>query len=270
MNQFEIVNINKIYNKNNYKIIRKSTNHNKCYIFFSSHGIYYPNTNKIFDYNIIKKNRFEWEEIAKDIKIADKLIYVRDIYKSWYHFGINNKISTIDKLVLFLKKETKNFKNIYCIGSSAGGYIATIVGSKFKNSIILNFSGQFNLKLEDFNFKNSKYIKINKLIKSNLFYFYSGQCELDIKQFLQIKKNNKIFVFKFLNKNHGVILPKPVIKELISLDKMNLINLYNRCKNKNINKYFFSLIFLNFIELFYYLLINNFKKFLHFIRVIKP
>jgi hypothetical protein len=103
-----------------------------------------------------------------------------------------------------------------------------------------------------------------------LFYFYSGQCELDIKQFLQIKKNNKIFVFKFLNKNHGVILPKPVIKELISLDKMNLINLYNRCKNKNINKYFFSLIFLNFIELFYYLLINNFKKFLHFIRVIKP
>jgi hypothetical protein len=113
MNQFEIVNINKIYNKNNYKIIRKSTNHNKCYIFFSSNGIYYPNTNKIFDYNIIKKNRFEWEEIAKDIKIADKLIYVRDIYKSWYHFGINNKISTIDKLVLFLKKETKNIKNIY-------------------------------------------------------------------------------------------------------------------------------------------------------------
>ena len=63
-----------------------------CYIFFSSHGLYFPNTLEEFEEKVVKQNRFEWENIAssKEIrKVCGRAIFDRDIYKQYYVSVIN-------------------------------------------------------------------------------------------------------------------------------------------------------------------------------------
>lgn len=70
-----------------------------------------------FKTSLIEKNRYEWTNYH--LSCAEKEIFIRDIYKSWYVTGINVNLDTIDKMVQFLKKETEGLKTIL-IGSSLG------------------------------------------------------------------------------------------------------------------------------------------------------
>lgn len=98
---------------------------NLCYIYFSSHAVYFPETKGNFKDKIVNKNVFEWYK--RRISNVRKSIFVRDIRKQFYCEGINNNLNSIDKLLGFLKKETKNF-DVITVGSSAGGYLAALVG----------------------------------------------------------------------------------------------------------------------------------------------
>ena len=73
---------------------------------------------------------------------------MRDLKKNWYQKGINIKINNINKIVLFLKKETKKFPEIVLIGSSAGGYLASVIGNYIKRAYVINFAGQVDLTYE--------------------------------------------------------------------------------------------------------------------------
>ena len=52
------------YSRNNYKLVDrelpKGVYAKKCYVFFSSHSIYYPNSDEIFEEVIVRDDRFEW------------------------------------------------------------------------------------------------------------------------------------------------------------------------------------------------------------------
>ena len=81
----------KAYQDDNYQCVETGEKSDLCYIFFSSNGLYYPNTKMIFEEQIFLKDRYEWKWVVKNSKIpqiASRIIYVRDIYKCWYSRGI--------------------------------------------------------------------------------------------------------------------------------------------------------------------------------------
>ena len=114
-----------------------------CAVYFCSNDIWFPHTESIFRKRILEKNFFEWYRCRIDR--AYKHIFIRDVYKQWYIKGINGEISSQEKLLDFLKKETHGFK-VVTIGSSAGGYAATLFGGKLAAEQVICFNGQFCLE----------------------------------------------------------------------------------------------------------------------------
>jgi hypothetical protein len=111
--------------KNTYKndpnyLIEYSPTINKkyCIIYFSSHNIYYPNSEIAFEKQLLGKNRYEWYKTR--VQNGYKHLFIRDIQKQWYLGGINSFINTPQKLLSFLKEETIGFQ-VIVLGSSAGG-----------------------------------------------------------------------------------------------------------------------------------------------------
>ncbi len=108
----------KAYNSLNYEIIEtpenpisKDNNPDNlpaCVIYFSSNGWYTRENLESFKEMYFKKNRFEWKKNL--IKTAQKHIFVRDIYQTWYVNGINSTINTQSALIDFLKEQTKGYK----------------------------------------------------------------------------------------------------------------------------------------------------------------
>ena len=98
MNNFELNDTNEIleryYQKGNYKIEINKVKNKRCIIFFSGNGLYYPDTEESFQEIIIKKDRYEWKQVAQSEIIKEHyemMIFVRDIYKSFYVKGINSQ-----------------------------------------------------------------------------------------------------------------------------------------------------------------------------------
>lgn len=115
--------LEKYYRKDNYRIeTNKGVTNKRCIIFFSGNGLYYPNMEHTFRETIVKNDRYEWERVAQAETIKqnyEKVIFVRDIYKSFYVKGINYQYPSIDDLLLFLKGLTKGYSIVTC-GNSAG------------------------------------------------------------------------------------------------------------------------------------------------------
>ncbi|MBS5924671.1 hypothetical protein ACV3RU_06880 [Clostridium perfringens] len=177
--------INKIYQKDNY-VIKSNEKGEKgvCYIFFSSNGLYNANDEKSFEKNIIEKDRYEWINLSSSICV-EKEIYIRDIWLSWYVKGINSKISSIDKLIEWLREETYGFK-VKIIGMSSGAYIGTLIGSILKAELCLSFSGQFSLN------NHNNHVKDNNLLKK---YYNSRGGWYDIYELVGQSKINIVYFF---------------------------------------------------------------------------
>lgn len=128
---FDVVNnpiVLKQLKEKNYLIEDVNVDSDICCIYFSSHGIYYPETENNFIDTIINKDVFEWYKSR--MPNAKRHIFIRDIRKSFYVEGINSELNTIDKLIGFLRVQTNGFK-VVTVGSSAGGYMAYICGGHF-------------------------------------------------------------------------------------------------------------------------------------------
>jgi hypothetical protein len=107
----------------NYYVRDNSSKNKNCIIFFSGNGLYYPNTVETFREVVIENNRFEWENISNSPRLMEhfsRMIFVRDICKTWYVCGINRKVDTIDKLIELLADLTQGYCVTTC-GNSAGG-----------------------------------------------------------------------------------------------------------------------------------------------------
>lgn len=186
----------KVYSGENYLIKdNKQNNVEKiAVLYFSSSGIYFPNTEEMFSKAFVENDKYEFLDSELKIK-ADKEIYIRDIAKQFYITGISQMCPDMDSLFQLLKKETEGFK-VITVGSSAGGYAATLIGYLLNAELIYCFSGYFNLEIVDTEtwfyvekYKNNrsrnKYYKLGNYIKTNktkLVYFYPTRLSDDVKQ----------------------------------------------------------------------------------------
>lgn len=230
--------VNQVYQSQNNYLIELDEKGDKgwCAVYFCSNDIYYPNKEEIFRKRIIEKNFFEWYHSR--INKAFKHIFIRDIFKQWYLAGINKNIDTPEKLFDFLKKETEGYK-IITIGSSAGGYAATLYGSLLKAEYVLAFNARFEIfsvlkrstevvnplafRLKE---KRINVFDLNRFINNSTkyFYFFSKKSPLDIIQKNHIKKSDNIYTITFNTKHHGipflkVALPKVINSNISQLEK---------------------------------------------------
>lgn len=214
-----------------------------CAIYFCSNDIYYPNTEDIFRKRIVEKNFFEWYHSR--INRASKHIFIRDIFKQWYLKGINTKINTPEKLIDFLRKETKGY-NIVTIGSSAGGYAAILHGSLLNAKYVLAFNPQFEIKsllkstTEKVNpilFRYSdtigKYLDIVRYMNTTtkILYFNSNKSKWDVEQNLYIGNKPNIYNIKFNSSHHGIPFLKVALPVVLNLSVEKLEQLSNVIHN---------------------------------------
>lgn len=214
------------YQKENYQCIDTGVVSDICYIFFSSNGLYYPDTKEVFEEQILQKDRYEWKWVVKNsqiLNIAGRIIYVRDIYKRWYTKGINTKTDTIEKTIELLKKLTDGYR-VITVGSSAGGYMAVLTATKLKAKFCINFSGQYVISRELCN----PYTDISGLLKKytgSVFYFFPAHCEDDIKQYNFIKNINCVNSFLFNEKKHASTMLTGNMSYIIDKSESELLQL---------------------------------------------
>lgn len=209
-------------NNSNYLVRNINENSKKCLILFSSNGLYFPDTKEIFVEKIIEQNRYEFENITKSKKIEKqfgKIIYVRDVWKSYYVIGINESEDSIDKLIKKLKELTGGGYRITTAGISSGGYMAVIAGILLNAEKVLCFSGQFHhdvskrelLQKYENDKDRNKYFDIVELIKASnvpIVYFYPIRCGNDIKQAERVRDFDNVIALKFDYAEHAnTVLP---------------------------------------------------------------
>lgn len=258
--QFDIPEVEIAYMEGrNYEVINLNPNGNLCVVYFSSNGLYYPNNSETFREVILEKDRYEWKKNI--LKTANKIIFLRDVKKQWYIEGINRKINTIEKLSEFLKSESLGL-DLICIGSSAGGYAATLFGCLLSASHVFSFAGQFSLhhhladdierqqhrslvKYENDSRCNQYYCLSNLIQNSGvpIFYLYPAKCRLDILQSRLTESIPNVYAFPFDSSEHAKTCLYLNFADLFHMDLDELFELhqfYLNRSNKVINKYHFS------------------------------
>lgn len=222
------------YKNSNYRILNGLGEGKLCFVFCSSNGLYFPNELDVFLEKIVCYDRFDWAHVSTElIEYVRKIILIRDVRKNFYVTGINDKLNSIDKLLEFLKEECKGYR-IITIGSSAGGYIASIIGAKLHAQAVFNFSGQWDLYendnvIERYYYLNkyadsemyNKYFNIVQMVKGSgipIFYFYPHQSDLDIKQSAFVCNIDNVYSFALNSNQHsqGLTTTESYVKLFIS------------------------------------------------------
>lgn len=264
MSVFELDDTNDVlknyYEENlNYKVIVNDERNKRCIIFFSGNGLYYPNTEETFRATVIEKDRYEWERVAKSPILKEyygMVIFVRDIYKTHYVRGINSEVSSVDKLLAFLKSKTEGYSTITC-GNSAGGYMAVIAGYFLHAEYIFSFGGQWSIESESQYYLNKyrdeygKYYNITKYAKENVLWFYSALNENDNMQ-KQLLGNDfdKILSFAIASKYHGDLILFPCYEKILVCSLPQLKRLGEKYHGKLISQRKFAKELLSGRELF--------------------
>lgn len=237
------------YDLDNYKIIQKKDD-GVCVIYCSSNDIWYPNEKDVFEKRIFVENRFEWENIR--YQNAGKEIFVRDIYKSWYVTGINSRIDSMDKLLNWLGKETEGYE-VIVIGSSAGGYLASVISLNLNVSHAIVFSPQFFLNnkhafdvnpfLQKYEAERGIYYRCNfkDKLSAPIYYFYPSKSVSDRIQRDYIEGVSNVRVFEFQSSRHGIPCFKCDLIRIINMSKEELEALWEINKDKIISPFFFSI-----------------------------
>ena len=229
----------KIYKTNNYKIKENQLCKNGiCYVFFSSNNIWFPNTEEAFRRSFIDNDYYEWQRF-ENIK-AEKIIFIRDIYKSWYVAGINETVNSIDALCSMLKKETNGMK-VITVGSSAGGYMAALAAAYLKAEYGICFSAQFDITVKgalevnpllqkySSDLSRNKYYKISDIIKESkvdIYYFLPAFCSQDLDQLSRVEGVENIHILKIGAKRHGVPVLTGNLNCILQMNKDALNKLF--------------------------------------------
>ena len=237
------------YDLDNYMIIQKK-NDGVCVIYCSSNDIWYPNERDVFEKRIFVENRFEWENIR--YQNAGKEIFVRDIYKSWYVTGINSRIDSMDKLLDWLRKETEGYE-IVVVGSSAGGYLASIISLNLNISHAIVFSPQYFLKnkyayevnpyLQKYEDERGAYYMCNfaEKLTSTIYYFYPEESASDKIQYEYVKNVSNVKTYKFKSSRHGIPCYKCNLTRIINMSKKDLELLWEKYRLQTISPLILSM-----------------------------
>lgn len=232
-----------IYKRDNYKIIENPDScENSCVLFFSSHNIWFPNTEEAFRYSFVENDYYEWLKFSK--VNAKKVIYFRDIFKQWYVTGINERINSIDKMLSFVKEQAKGMK-IITAGSSAGGYAAALFAAVLNAERCICFSGQFSLfsdieksplikKYKDKQ-EYSKWYELKSCIEKSdttIYYIMPAYSKADDLQYNYIKTAENVKCLRTASKHHGVAVLKGNLSTLLSMNNSQLDALFGTYRNK--------------------------------------
>lgn len=228
--------IRKVYETTENFYVENVSSDGDVYIFFSSHGLYFPTTIDEFKKQVVQGDKYEWVNISKNEQLrakASKFIFIRDIYKNWCLHGINSRCNSLHDLATLLTKYTEG-KNIITVGSSAGGYMAIALGCMLNAKTIFAFSPQISLdkynefhpvKYLDYYHSDNRFSAFMSLVpfienyKGQLYYYYPTECAEDVAQFDAVKdiRNPQFNVFAVRFSNHGTpIYGESVIKSLIA------------------------------------------------------
>lgn len=225
----------KIYALNNYKVEYCHDYKNPligekiCVIYCSSNNIWSPNQEDAFRRSFVDNDYYEWTSIRKND--AHKEIWIRDIYKSWYVTGINEREKSIDHIIEFLKKETVGYV-VWTIGSSAGGYMAALIAHELHAKAAICFSAQFDLRQKGAIDRNpflqkyegtsrSKYYDLSQIIRSEnteIFYFYPKKNEQDCRHYKKIVQCPGVHSAGIGSKRHGVVFLKCCLPTVLNMD----------------------------------------------------
>ena len=259
------------YCENNFQIINFSNKTDRkriCYVFFSSNGLYKDRN----DAEIIKQmhdnERYEWKFISENKKIKNnslKIIFLRDIYKAFYIDGINREINTIEKIKDFLIRETSGM-DVYICGSSAGAYMALLIGNMLPNTKrVLSLGGIVDLTdWNDFSeyFKNnlhrSSFKNISDYLYGNywLINFYGLRNNYDIRnsELISLNANGERLINVGLDTDGHA--PRPTGYDLIKLlvcSDAHLLKIKQKIIGKiNISQSYFSYVNIGFIKTIFY------------------
>ena len=254
------------YNKNNYIIAINNESDSitgLCVIYFSSNDIWFPNNEEEFINSIIVSNRYEWQNLR--IHKAQKEIFMRDIYKSWYTMGINSKLNSIDSVIAFLQKETTGY-NVITVGSSAGGYMAALTASLLNAQYAFCFSPQFDITTEVKRnpvlrkyqeLSASKYYSITDYIKQShtrIYYFFPYKNSYDFQQSLYVKDIGQVHSLSFASARHGVILPGKCVLRLINMDMPELDHIFSVYNGQTVSPLHFTIAQIGIFKTFHIIL----------------
>lgn len=235
----------------NYKIVlskpEKLNSKKTVAIYFSSNDIFFPDTEEEFKKTIINNDRYEWK--INIVKRAQKHIYIRDLYKSWYLLGINRRLCTVESLAEFLKIESQGYDEIITVGTSSGGYAAILFGSLLRADLILAFCAQWSLYEEDIEEKVKKnkkteFARIRQYYdiadigdNPNVFYFVSVLSDIDLIQLKHIKKAKSVHIIKILSSNHGISVPYDTLPFLLNSKRERLARIFSCNEEFSQNKF---------------------------------
>lgn len=253
----------------NYRIVETPGDPNYVVIYFSSNGIYFPNTEEEFRNKIVLGDRYDW--LKNKLTLAGKHIFIRDVFKQWYVEGVNSEVNSVDETCKRLR-ELCGDKKIITLGSSSGGYAAMLFGILLKAEYILNFSGQFYLTdvaKEPLLQKNSnipeksRYYDLRPLLQNNIipiFYFYSCASEIDAEQISASRHLPQVYGYSFQAKLHGVPFFLFNLGTILNMGKERLQALSQDYKGRDINLYSFSCRLIGVTETIKQLLLLVYKR----------
>lgn len=249
--------VNKIWHEDkNYRIWDLDNGIKRCLILFSSNGIYAPNTEEAFVEKIINNDRYEFQNIAKDMmfkKRFGRIIFVRDLWRAWYVRGINDNADSIEKTIHLLYPYVRDYE-LYTAGISSGGYMVVIAGIKLNAKAVYNFSGQFRIEKErrkgiigEYEEDNEKnvYFDLVPLIEQAtipIFYFFPGNSEWDKTQSELVKDCKNIYRFEFRHKEHGNTVLTYNFKYIFCMNINKLVKYSTTFHNKQIGGIIFLIL----------------------------
>ena len=249
--------VTEAYEADNYIIKRYANDSNTVAVYFSSNGIYYPNTVEQFRKRIFEENRYDW--LSLGLKDVHTEVFFRDIYKQFYVAGCNRRLDSVDKIADLIKNEIlSDSDRLVTVGNSAGGYMAFLIGTLLHADMVFDFSGQFDLtkeiqkeflleKYRDDEARSRYYnmadLKAMGYTFPDTWYFYSGLCETDRYQSELMKKadDGHIRMFEFNTSTHERTMFVFNLPQVMAKTKEELDALYSCYKGRRISRTGFSI-----------------------------
>lgn len=245
-------------NNNNFIVKDNKNDSKKCLILCSDNGLFHPFTEQSFVEKIVESDKYQFLRITDENIFKKKfarIIYIRDIWRSWYLLGLNEQIDSIDKIIDKMRELTEGYE-IIVAGVSSGGYMSTILGCKLNAKTVFSFSGQFCLKvwLKSRMFprfvndpERSKYFDIVSLVQEsdvNIYYFYPFYNKLDglqVAYISQFKDMDNLHIMSFNHGKHGRVITPHTFKYLFCMDNSKLNKIFDSYKGKKVSRYLFTI-----------------------------
>lgn len=245
--------LNHAYKDGNIKILRGMAKNKKCLVFCSSNGIYFPNTIEVFKHKMICNDFYDWSRTGSFlIEHVELIIFIRDIRKNFYVTGINEQYSTVNHVIEYFESILKGYE-VTVAGSSAGGYMASILGVALKARLVVNIGGQWNLYtsngvVDRYYFLNkyrdvieySRWYDLRNAMENNvtpIFYLYSANNIYDKKAYDYIKGTVGIYEVAINSIDHAKSVSTEALCRLLMADveMVKQISLSNRGTVVDIN-----------------------------------